>query len=71
MIDIINEESFEDGLGGIWWRNNNNGLWQLNCDNFHCSDCPYNSEFALCDITDLSKEEVEKRIIKAKNLINF
>ena len=64
--NIVNNESFEDGFRGIWYKNEDNGLWSYNCGGLSCNDCPY---YIGCHISNLSPDDVKKRISEAKERI--
>lgn len=67
--NIVNNEPFEDGFGGIWYKNEDNELWSYNCTGLSCHDCPYNAGCKGCRTLNLSLDDVKKCIAEAKERI--
>ena len=67
--DVINNESFEDGFGGIWCKNEDNELWTYDCGGISCYGCPYNIDRWDCHTSNLSLDDVKKCIAEAKKRI--
>ena len=67
--DAISNESFEDGFGGIWCKNEDNELWTYDCGGISCYECPYNTDRWACHTTNLSLDDVKKRIAETKERI--
>ena len=65
----INNERFEDGFGGIWYKNEDNELWTYNCGKMSCCQCPYDAGCKFCNTTNLSLNDVKKCIAEAKERI--
>lgn len=65
----INNEPFEDGFGGIWYKNEDNELWSYNCTGLSCHDCPYNAGCKGCRTLNLSLDDVKMCIAEAKERI--
>lgn len=68
-IAETNNNSFEDGLGGTWRRDDEElELWSYDCSGIHCNDCPYNWGAGPCytdrmhirDVKDLIAETKER-----------
>lgn len=66
---ITIKNSFEDGLGGTWRRDDEEPeLWSYDCGGVHCDDCPYNWGAGPCytdrmhisDVKDLIAETKER-----------
>lgn len=66
--DVINNNSFEDGFGGVWHKDENE-LWYYDCHGMYCYDCPYFSNHESCRTNDLSLDDAKKRITEAKERI--
>lgn len=64
--NTVNNEPFEDGFGGIWYKNEDNELWSYNCTGLSCHDCPYNAGCKGCRTLNLSLDDVKKCIAEAK-----
>lgn len=69
--DTINNEPFEDGFGGIWYKDEDNELWTYDCGGISCHECPYDYDAGCgwCHTTNLSLDDVKKRIAEAKERI--
>ena len=67
--DAINTEPFEDGFGGIWCRDADNELWSYDCGGISCYECPYNIDRWDCHTSNLSLNDVKKRISETKERI--
>ena len=67
--DVINTEPFEDGFGGIWYKNEDDELWTYDCGGISCYGCPYNVDRWDCHTTNLSLDDVKKRISETKERI--
>lgn len=69
--DAISNEPFEDGFGGIWYKDEDNELWSYDCGGLSCHDCPYDYDAGCgwCHTTNLSLDDVKKRIAEAKERI--
>ena len=67
--DVINNEPFEDGFGGIWCKNEDDELWTYDCGGISCYGCPYNIDRWDCHTTNLSLDDVKKCIAEAKERI--
>lgn len=69
--DTINNEPFEDGFGGIWYKDEDNELWTYDCGGISCHECPYDYDAGCgwCHTTNLSLDDVKKRISEAKERI--
>ena len=65
----INNEPFEDGFGGIWCKNEDNELWTYDCGGISCYGCPYNIDRWDCNTSNLSLDDVKKRITETKERI--
>ena len=69
--DAISNEPFEDGFGGIWYKDEDNELWSYDCGGMSCCDCPYDYDAGCgwCHTTNLSLDDAKKRIAEAKERI--
>lgn len=67
--DVISNEPFEDGFGGIWYKDEDNELWSYNCSGLSCHDCPYYVGCKGCRTSNLSFDDVKKCIAEAKERI--
>lgn len=69
--DTISNEPFEDGFGGMWYKDEDNGLWSYDCGGISCHECPYDYDDGCgwCHTSDLSLDDVKKRIADAKERI--
>ena len=69
--NAISDEPFEDGFGGIWYKDEDNGLWSYNCGEMYCHECPYDYDdgYKWCHTTNLSLDDVKKRIAETKERI--
>ena len=67
--DAINNEPFEDGFGGIWYKDEDNKLWSYDCGGISCYGCPYNIDRWDCHTSNLSLDDAKKRIAEAKERI--
>ena len=67
--EVINNESFEDGFGGIWCKNEDNELWTYDCGGISCYGCPYNIDRWDCHTSNLSFDDVKNCIAEAKERI--
>ena len=67
--DTISNEPFEDGFGGIWYKNEDDELWTYDCGGISCYGCPYNIDRWDCHTTNLSLDDVKKRISETKERI--
>lgn len=67
--EVINNEPFEDGFGGIWCRDADNELWSYDCGGISCYECPYNIDRWDCHTSNLSLDDVKKRISETKERI--
>ena len=69
--DAINNEPFEDGFGGTWYKDADNELWSYDCGGMSCHECPYDYDAGCgwCHTTNLSLDDVKKRIAEAKERI--
>ena len=67
--DTVNNEPFKDGFGGIWYKDEDNELWTYDCGGISCYGCPYNIDRWDCHTTNLSLDDVKKRISEAKERI--
>ena len=67
--DVINNEPFEDGFGGIWCKNEDDELWSYDCSGLSCYDCPYNINRWECHTSNLSLDDAKKCIAEAKERI--
>ena len=65
----INNEPFEDGFGGIWYKNEDDELWTYDCGGISCYGCPYNIDRWDCHTTHVSLDDVKKCIAEAKERI--
>ncbi len=65
----INNEPFEDGFGGIWYKNEDDELWTYDCGGISCYGCPYNIDRWDCHTSNLSLDDVKKCIAEAKKRI--
>lgn len=65
----INNEPFEDGFGGIWYKDEDNELWSYDCGGISCYGCPYNIDRWDCHTSNLSLDDAKKRIAEAKERI--
>ena len=64
-----NDEPFEDGFGGIWYKDEDDKLWTYDCGGISCYGCPYNIDRWDCHTTNLSLDDVKKRISETKERI--
>ena len=67
--DAISDEPFEDGFGGIWYKDEDNELWSYDCGGISCYGCPYNIDRWDCHTSNLSLDDVKKCIAEAKERI--
>ena len=67
--DAINDEPFEDGFGGIWYKDADNELWTYDCGGISCYGCPYNIDRWDCHTSNLYLDDVKKCIAEAKKRI--
>lgn len=67
--NTVNNEPFEDGFGGIWYKDEDNELWTYDCGGISCYGCPYNIDRWDCHTTNLSLDDVKKCIAEAKERI--
>lgn len=67
--DTVNNESFEDGFGGIWYKDEDNELWTYDCGGMYCYECPYDIDPWDCHTSNLSLDDVKNCIAKAKERI--
>ena len=69
--DVISNEPFEDGFGGIWYKDEDNELWSYDCGGMSCHECPYDYDdgYGWCHTTNLSLDNVKKRIAETKERI--
>lgn len=69
--DAIDNEPFEDGFGGMWYKDADNELWSYNCGGMSCHECPYDYDAGCgwCHTTNLSLDDAKKRIAEAKERI--
>lgn len=67
--DAISNEPFEDGFGGIWYKDEDNELWTYDCGGISCYGCPYNIDRWDCHTSNLSLDDAKKRIAEAKERI--
>lgn len=67
--DAINDEPFEDGFGGIWYKDEDNELWTYDCGGISCYGCPYNIDRWDCHTSNLSLDDAKKCIAEAKERI--
>ena len=69
--DAISNEPFEDGFGGIWYKDEDNELWSYDCGGISCYECPYdyNIDRWDCHTSNLSLDDVKKRIAETKERI--
>lgn len=59
--------SFEDGLGGVWRRDDKEPeLWSYDCSGVHCNDCPYNWVIGPCCTDRRHISDVKNLIAKTK-----
>lgn len=65
----ISNEPFEDGFGGIWYKDEDNELWTYDCGGISCYGCPYNIDPWDCHTSDLSLDDAKKCIAEAKERI--
>ena len=64
-----NDEPFEDGFGGTWYKNEDDELWTYDCGGISCYGCPYNIDRWDCHTTNVSLDDVKKCIAEAKERI--
>ena len=64
-----NDEPFEDGFGGMWYKDEDNELWTYDCGGISCYGCPYNIDRWDCHTSNLSLDDVKKCISEAKERI--
>ena len=69
--NAISDEPFEDGFGGIWYKDEDNELWSYDCGGISCHECPYDYDdgYGWCHTTNLSLDDVKKRIAETKERI--
>ena len=67
--NVISTEPFEDGFGGIWYKNEDDELWTYDCGGISCYECPYNIDRWDCHTTNLSLDDAKKCIAEAKERI--
>ena len=67
--DAINNEPFEDGFGGTWYKDEDNELWSYDCGGLSCYGCPYNIDRWDCHTSNLSLDDAKTRITEAKERI--
>ena len=69
--NTASNEPFEDGFGGIWYKDEDNELWSYDCGGISCSKCPYyyDDGYGWCHTTNLSLDDVKKRIAETKERI--
>lgn len=67
--NTVDNEPFEDGFGGIWYKNEDNELWTYDCGGMSCCECPYDAGCKVCHTTNLSLDDVKKCIAEAKERI--
>ena len=69
--DAISNEPFEDGFGGIWYKDEDNELWSYDCGGISCYECPYcyNIDSWDCYTSNLSLDDVKNCIAEAKERI--
>lgn len=67
--DAINTKPFEDGFGGIWYKDEDNELWTYDCGGISCYGCPYNIDRWDCHTSNLSLDDAKKCIAEAKERI--
>lgn len=65
----INNEPFEDGFGGMWYKDEDNELWTYDCGGISCYGCPYNIDRWDCHTSNLSLDDAKKCIAEAKKRI--
>lgn len=61
--------TFEDGFGGVWRKNEEDGLWNYDCRGMGCNGCPYNATLGSCRTNNLSLDNVGKIIAETKKRI--
>ena len=65
-----NIDSFEDGLGGTWRRNDDNSdWWSYDCDGIKCDECPYNWGSGPCYTDSMYIDSVKTLIAETKERI--
>ena len=67
--NTVDNEPFEDGFGGIWCKDEDNGLWTYDCGGISCYGCPYNIDRWDCHTSNLSLDDAKKCIAEAKERI--
>lgn len=65
----ISNEPFEDGFGGIWYKDEDNELWTYDCGGISCYGCPYNIDRWDCHTSNLTLDDAKKCIAEAKERI--
>lgn len=65
----VNNESFEDGFGGVWRKDEDDELWSYDCHGMGCNKCPYNYGRGSCHTSSLSLDDVKKLITETKERI--
>ena len=61
------DDSFEDGLGGVWRRDDEEPeLWSYDCGGIHCDDCPYNWGAGPCYTDRMHISDVKNLISETK-----
>lgn len=65
----VDNEPFEDGFGGIWYKDEDNELWTYDCGGISCYGCPYNIDRWDCHTSNLSLDDAKKCIAEAKERI--
>lgn len=64
---INDNNSFEDGLGGVWRRDDEEPeLWSYDCSGKSCNSCPYNWGAGPCYTEFLHADDVKDLIAEAK-----
>ena len=66
---VISNEPFEDGFGGMWYKDADNELWTYDCGGISCYGCPYNIDRWDCHTSNLSLDDAKKCIAEAKERI--
>ena len=67
--NTVDNEPFEDGFGGIWYKDEDNELWTYDCGGISCYGCPYNIDRWDCHTSNLSLDDAKKCIAEAKERI--
>lgn len=66
-VAIDDIDSFEDGLGGVWRRDDEEPeLWSYDCSGQSCGCCPYNYGAGPCYTEFLHADDVKDLIAEAK-----